>query len=207
MDWKKLFGLAKNQAKQVNVDELAIQLGFAEETITVIKKAANTNLRPFYQKDLYSDSAEKVIGISFNTTKDSAEGILYKLQSELKPLDCLAFINERGNNSTSVSIVKGNDQFDILEIQQTNGENYDISNDEVVFKLKEWHKRYSFTIIGADHDWVEVDFDEFPRNNDLQPFVKELYELCPDIVDQGPGSIEGFIEELKVYRKLVLWWD
>jgi len=207
MGWKKIFGFAKSQAKQVNVDELAIQLGFTEETITVIKKAANTDLRPFYRKDLYSEVADKAIGISFNTKEDTAERLLHKLQTELKPLDCLAFINERGSNSTSVSIVKGNDQFDILKIQQTNGENYDISNDEVVFKLKEWHRRYPFTIIGADFDWVEVDFSEFPTNNDLQPFAKELYEFCPDIVDQGTESIDGFIEELKEYRKLVLWWD
>ncbi|MEH7884350.1 DUF4253 domain-containing protein [Bacillus sp. JJ1609] len=41
----------------------------------------------------------------------------------------------------------------------------------------------------------------------MQPFVKELYEFCPDIIDQGTGNIEGFIEDLKEFRKLVLWWD
>ncbi|MEH7884351.1 DUF4253 domain-containing protein [Bacillus sp. JJ1609] len=150
MGWKKIFGFAKSQAKQVNVEELAIQLGFTEEMIKVIKKAANTDLRPFYWKDLYSEVDDKAIGISFNTKEDTAERLLHKLQTELKPMGCLAFINERGNNSTSVGIVIGDDQFEILKFQQTNGENYDISNGDVVFKLKEWHKRYSFTIIGAD---------------------------------------------------------
>ncbi|WP_423410151.1 DUF4253 domain-containing protein [Heyndrickxia sp. MSNUG] len=207
MGWKNIFSFTKSQAKKVNAEELAIQSGFTEEVIIVIKRIAKTDLRSFYSKDLYSEGAAKAIGLFFNTKEETAEGQLYKLQTELKPLGALAFITERENKKASVAIVMGNDQFDILKIQQTNGENYDISNNDVVVKLKEWHKRYCFTIIGADYDWVEVDFSEFPTSNDLRPFAKELYEFCPDIVDQGTGSIDGFIEELKEYRRLVLWWD
>lgn len=207
MGWKKLFSFAKNEAKQVTAEELVIQTGFKEEVIKVIKRAANTDLRPFYNKDLYSEGAAKAIGLSFNTKEETAEGLLYKLQTELKPFGALAFITERENKKASIAIVIGNDQFDILKIQQTNGENYDISNFDVIVKLKEWHKRYSFSIIGADHDWVEADFIELPNSKDLKSFAKEIYRFCPDIVDQGTGSLEGLIEELEESKKLFLWWD
>ncbi|MEH7443509.1 DUF4253 domain-containing protein [Bacillus sp. JJ1122] len=207
MGWKELFSFAKNEAKQVNAEELAVQSGFVEEVIKVIKSAANTDIQPFYYKDLHSEGAAKAIGLSFNTKEETAEGQLYKLKTELKPLGALAFITERKNKTASVAIVMGNDQFDIIKIQQTNGENYDISNIEVIVKLKEWHNRYSFTIIGANHDWVEADFIELPNSKDLKSFAKEIYQFCPDIVDQGTGSLEGLIEELEESKKLFLWWD
>lgn len=207
MVWKKLFSFAKNEAKQVNAEELAIQSGFTEEVIIVIKRIAKTDLRPFYSKDLYSEGAAKAIGLFFNTKEETAEGQLFKLQTELKPLGALAFITEREDKKASVAIVMWNDQFDILKIQQTNGENYDISNNDVVVKLKEWHNRYSFTIIGADHDWVEANFIELPISNDLKSFAKEIYQFCPDIVDQGTGSLEDLIEELEESKKLFFWWD
>nr|WP_286180780.1 DUF4253 domain-containing protein [Bacillus sp. ISL-37] len=106
-----------------------------------------------------------------------------------------------------ISIIPGTDKFDILRIQQTNGNNYDISNERVISKLKEWYRRYPFIIIGADYDWVEANFEVFPEGKALKAFAKEIYKFCPDLVEQGSGSINGLIEEMEETRKLYLWWD
>jgi len=38
-------------------------------------------------------------------------------------------------------------------------------------------------------------------------FAKEMYKVCPDIVDQGTGSIEALAEEMKKTKRLFFWWD
>lgn len=204
MDWKKLFGFGKSR-DQVDINEMAIQLGLSEEHLTIIKGIANTKLEPFYQYDMESNSADKTIGISFKTNEANAENQVSKLNAKLKPIGYQGFICDHDHKK--VGIIKGTDQFNILRVQQTNGDNYDISNEDVISKLMEWNKRYPYTIIGADYDWMEANFEVLPTNKEFSAFATELYKFCPDIVDQGSGSIKDLIEEMKETRKLYLWWD
>lgn len=206
MEWKKLFSFGMDKDRRENGDEMALRLGFSQDILNIIKRIANTDLQTFYQKDLYSEGTATAAGIFFTSNEDAVDEILLKLQTELKPFGCLAFISERGSKKASVAIVKGHDQFDILRIQQTNGENYDISNNKVIYTLKEMHKQYPFTILGAGHDWAEVKFIELPKNNDIL-LLKNVYEFCPDIADQGTENIEDLIEEMKKTRKMFFWWD
>jgi hypothetical protein len=37
--------------------------------------------------------------------------------------------------------------------------------------------------------------------------AQHLYEFCPDIVDQGCGSVDALADELAMTGRLVLWWD
>lgn len=207
MVWKKLFGRGKGRVSHEDITNLAIQLGFTENALTVIKRAANTDLLPFYQNDLYSEGTTTAVGVSLQMNENEAETLVLNLQAELEPLGLFAFICERNGKKSRVGIIKGMDQFDILKTQQTNGDNYDISNEDVISKLREWHQKYPFTIVGADHDWVEAIFREYPASKDIKIFAKEMYKFCPDIVDQGAGTIAGLIEELNETRRLYLWWD
>lgn len=207
MEWKKLFSFGMGKTRQENEEEMAKRLGVSQDILVNIKKIASADLQTFYQNDLYSEGTAIAAGISFKSNDDAVDEILLKLQTELKPFGCLAFISERESKKASVAIVKSLDQFDILKIQQTNGENYDISNNKVIYTLKEWHKQYPFTILGAGHDWAEVEFIEMPQNNDILLLAKNVYEFCPDIVDQGTESIEVLIEEMKKTRKMFFWWD
>jgi len=71
--------------------------------------------------------------------------------------------------------------------------------------LKEWEEYSSFDILGADNDWVELEFKSLPR--DLKAFAEEVYDFCPDAVDQGPGSVKGLIKDIIRTKRLFLWWD
>ena len=41
----------------------------------------------------------------------------------------------------------------------------------------------------------------------MDPFAKEVYTFCPDVVDQGVGSIEALEEAIKEMHGVWLWWD
>nr|WP_251009471.1 DUF4253 domain-containing protein [Bacillus sp. ISL-39] len=120
-------------------------------------------------------------------------------------INYLAFICD--SEREKIGIIPGSDQFEILQLQQTNGDNYNISNERVISKLREWHSSHPITVIGADYDWVEANFDVLPEGKELKTLAREIAEFCPDIVEQGTGSVNGLIEAITETKKMDLWWD
>lgn len=101
--------------------------------------------------------------------------------------------------------IKTDDKFDILRAFETDGINYDITNDDIINRLLEWDKLHGVTIEGVALDFVDVQFKYITK--DLGEFAKELYEFCPDCVDQGLGSLDELEECLDMFHRAFLWWD
>lgn len=201
MNWKRLISFVRNKENEFKMD----QSGISQEALTIVKGNTNGRLLPFYKKDIYTEKSVEVAGICVAVKPEEADQLVLTLREELEPINYLAFICD--SDREKIGIIPGSEQFDILKLQQTNGDNYDISNERVISKLKEWNRSYPFIIIGADYDWVEANFEVFPEGDDLKAFAKKIYKFCPDIVEQGSGSINGLIEEMRETRKLYLWWD
>lgn len=104
-----------------------------------------------------------------------------------------------------VSLIKSRDQYDIIRYSGTDGINYNLMTDDIIKKLKEWEVNYPFEIIGAGHDFVEVRIID--KDQDLSELAQEAYDFCPDVEDQGAGSVEALEEEMESLRMLFLWWD
>ena len=129
-------------------------------------------------------------GIVVSVPEDKADNILVALRHRLQPLHYMAFVVEMNSalKVYKIGVLKGTDQYEILRIMHTDGDDYDISNQDVIDWLKELEKKAPFDIIGADSDWVEIQFKTVPH--DLKTIVKEVYDFCPDAVEQGPGSVD-----------------
>jgi hypothetical protein len=207
MDWRKLFGFGRNKDIQTIHDDTALELGFTSDILTLIKQRVPSTLKPLNKNDLYEDGPSVQVGISFKVDEEEAENLVLTLQSEIVEKGYLVFICEKDNKNTYIGMMQGYDQFEILKVQQTNGDNYDISNEMVLSKMREWNHRFPFTIVGANFDWVEANFNRSHSGQELKKLAKEIYKFCPDVVDQGTGSIEELIEEMKQTGKLYLWWD
>jgi len=41
----------------------------------------------------------------------------------------------------------------------------------------------------------------------LKSLSHEMYEFCPDVVDQGAGSVEELERGIKLTNSFYLWWD
>jgi hypothetical protein len=37
--------------------------------------------------------------------------------------------------------------------------------------------------------------------------AEEIYSMCPDVVDQGTGTVEELAREMKESKLLYFWWD
>lgn len=99
-----------------------------------------------------------------------------------------------------------NDMFAPLIEAETNGDNYDISMEDIIARLKKWQKLSSFSISDVDYNTVTLNFDTLPK--DIKAFVQDAYDLCPDLVQNDEETDLPKLEaQLPKTKKLMLWWD
>lgn len=205
---KKLF--SKNET------DLLSQNGIKKETLADLKQSIKTKFSQYETSDpgyMIGEDGEiirtdlvKEKGISFNLLEEDSEKILFRFREKLKSKGYLMFLSHVGFESPStISIIPSHNKFDILRLQKTDGINYDVENEDVINKLKEWDKQYGIDIVGADYDWVDLIL--LKQIEDVPKLAKEVYSFCPDVVDQGVGTIEELEKILKEHNRVYLWWD
>lgn len=91
----------------------------------------------------------------------------------------------------------------ILRYEQTDGANYDITTDSIISTIASWDLQ--LTVIGASSDWMEAIIGKDVR--DWHALAEKVYAFCPDVVDQGTGTVEALAEHMEQTRSLYLWWD
>ncbi len=189
-----------------HAEEVARQIGFDRQVLIIVKEETLERIQRLTGYD-ENDDPVMVNGISADVPEDLSAHILMKVSARLKTLRYMAFVVSMndGFKRETIGVIKGADQYEILRIMRTNGGQYDILNEDVVGRLKDWEKSFSFEIVGADNDWVEIEFKTLPK--DLAAFADEVYDFCPDAVDQGPGSVSGLVKDIQTTRRLFLWWD
>jgi len=176
-------------------------LGFTRDVLAKIEAAADAPLEPL------TDWEGVMTGVQARAAEGEIKNMRESLGEELLPLGFLAFQSEMGfgMGPDKLGVVRGRDHYDILRAVQTDGANYDILNEDIIAKLKEWEKQCEFEIVGAGGDWLEGRFVKMPRNMDA--FAAEVYEFCPDVVEQGAGDVHALAVEMALENSLYLWWD
>ncbi len=182
-------------------ESLAQQVGFETDALLAVKQETTNALAAL------KDPEGKTIGVQSDVAQDEATDIVGALRRTLEPMGYLAFQSEMnfGSEPDRIGIIKSTDQYDILRSRQTDGINYGLTNEAVVAKLQEWEAKSAFQIIGADFDWVEVEFETVPE--DIDAFAREVYDFCPDTVDQGVESVQALGTAIEKEKTLFLWWD
>jgi len=74
----------------------------------------------------------------------------------------------------------------------------------LISKLRKYHRQCGIRIWQAETDTIQFTLDRAPR--DPAVFAEDLYEFCPDIVDQGCETVEA-LEEIVQHLRIFLWWD
>lgn len=191
--------LQPQRARIVNLDAAAERL--SEVSGAPIR---NYSTRDF-GRDRYPDARSVVVP---NT---KAREILQQVRSELGP-GLVAFIgttqwlgDEQHADGEEIVVARGNSQFDTLRVAKSDAVNYDMVTDDLIKKLTEYDRDYGIDIFHAETDTIEFRFSKLPA--DLPGFCKDLYEFCPDIVDQGVGTVEALESEIRKTQEVFLWWD
>jgi hypothetical protein len=189
-----------------HAEALAKALKFDRRVFIVVKEETQGNIHRLVG---YDESDYQIIapGITVSVPKDKTDRILASLRKKLIPLAYLPFVVEKnsGLKVDKIGIIKGTDQYEMLRIMHTDGEEDDVSNQDIIDRLKEWERIASFDIIGVGSDWVEIEFTVLPK--DMKTFAEELNEFCPDAIEQGTGTIKELIKEIKRTNRLFLLWN
>lgn len=77
-----------------------------------------------------------------------------------------------------------------------------------VAALRGWHERYGAVPVGLNHGTMNVLVERRPSSRDeAVELALDQYAYCPDVVEQGAGTIENLAATLMVSDWWYFWWD
>jgi hypothetical protein len=213
-----LGGCGQSPKLSDNDKMLVSDLGFDSELVAMLRtmtdssfsKASGNPDSELSFKDSMNYSAfisKNIVGISVRETPNNALAMVSKLRQDFEKKGYFIYISESnfGYSPDEVTVLKTNDKFDLLRFEGSNGINYDIFVEDVIAKLTIWDKNYGLDFIGVGFDFIQAGYTTLPQN--INEYAQELYEFCPDIVDQGVGTVEALEKEIVNSGQLYLWWD
>ena len=116
------------------------------------------------------------------------------------------FISEFSGKGYYVAIVgKTADPYQIMKYAGTSGANYDIDTTDIIAKFKKWDKAFGLKPVSIGSDFCEGEISN--KNIDYGKLAAEVYEFCPDVVEQGTETVERLEKEIKETGRILLWWD
>jgi ankyrin repeat protein len=158
--------------------------------------------------DTEADEDSHLVGcVSFRVASEAGGKILKEHHDRLLKRGLFLFRHDQGfsTGKDQIALLPTNDWREVLLGMQTNGANYELMPKDIVKWLENLEKEQPFRLTGAAFDWCEGDFIG-PIKNSRQ-LAKKMYEFCPDIVDQGVGSVASLAKELNKSQKFYFWWD
>lgn len=180
-----------------------------EEAMVLLASRTGREVRPFATVDF---GRERQAGcVSALIADGDGERLLRATRSALPP-GLVAFLGTRSGAAgppedriVELVVGPGESQLDILRLAQTSAPNYDRSTDDLIARLAAIDARYGITLLRAESDTVTFELRTQP--DDVRAFADEIYALCPDVVDQGVGSVAELAEMIEITERVYLWWD
>ncbi len=145
-------------------------------------------------------------GVAFKVHPDSTTARIEALAERIRPEGYSIYRSRMGFDGEPDEVcVLMTQQMDmaILRYEQTDGINYEITTDSLIQVLEAWDLQ--LTVIGASSDWMDANIGN--PVSDWNVLARQVYAFCPDVVDQGTGTVEALAEEMRRAKTLYLWWD
>jgi hypothetical protein len=77
-----------------------------------------------------------------------------------------------------------------------------------VAALRRWDERFGLEVVAMGPDRIDLKIANPPQDQDmLLATAREIYRYCPDIVDQGAGSLADLAATMISGSSWTLWWD
>jgi Domain of unknown function (DUF4253) len=147
-------------------------------------------------------------GVSFDVPRKKAEALLLNAHTDFLSRGFYLFRYDENfdiqGRPDKVGLLPTTDFYAVIAVMQTNGDNYSIGTDGVIAWMKELQQEQPFILTGIGFDYLEGRFTGPVK--DPEALAKRMYQFCPDVVDQGAGSIDALEKELQK-GTLYFWWD
>jgi hypothetical protein len=176
--------------------------------VRTLERLTGATAQPLVGRDSL-DEPVPTAGKSVAVPQELADALLAQAQPAFRARGFLLLRHERNygvrNALDQVALLPTRDQFEALTLMGTNGANYDRSTADIVAWLRDLERDQPFVLTGAGFDFVEGRFTGAVRDPDA--LARRVYNFCPDVVDQGTGTVAALSAELRRERTLYCWWD
>jgi len=189
-----------------NEKQLCYNAKLSEEDGLFLKKLTKRPIE-ILRFDREFSKIEKPDAIGSWTTTPSEENAIKIVLDNLdyfKKQGKYIFISEVGFKIGLTGVTS--DPYKLMEYAETNGVNYNIETKDIIEKYKKWDKEFGIIPIGIGFDFCECKIKN-TKDIDFKKLANEVYEFCPDAVDQGTETVEALEEEIKRTGIIFLWWD
>lgn len=194
---------------------LAQNIGFSTEVMLLLRMKTDAPFQHFFVEDgpiWVNDSvvghADRFVdGLLVDVSFGLADSILYELSDLFWERGYHVFrtVDNFGNGPDQLGILQTNDPFEVLQVVGTEGLNYGYDQMWVMAYARKIFQKHPFHISGAGREWMEAMLLEPP--SDYLEFARELASTCPDLVEDGTGTVEQLAQEIQESGLFYLWWD
>lgn len=179
--------------------------GLHPDTGIFLKKLTKRPIEKLVFED-YDTETNKPSGISSLTTEEEARNIIKQYREEFISKGQFIYICDIPGNGFQVGILNSiTDPYEIMKLAETNGANYDIQSAEIIEQCKKWDAAFGIRPFAIGFDFCECEIVN--KEIDYNKLAAEIYQFCPDVVDQGTETVDALEEELKKTGSIFLWWD
>ncbi|HEX5723994.1 MAG TPA: DUF4253 domain-containing protein [Longimicrobiaceae bacterium] len=186
--------------------EIGRSAGFPDAAVELLKSAADGWLSRLRGVTAGGEEYDAP-GLTIEVMRGRAAEVRRRLRERLGP-GYLVFETKPGflpGTPLHVSVLLGTDQLQIPLTLGTSGANYGVTPRDVAERLRRWDAQYGLTINGAGDDWLEAEFHREPP--DMLDFAQEVWEFCPDVVEQGTTTLDAAAAEMARENRVYLWWE
>lgn len=192
-------------------DLTSIEIGYCNkaglhpDTGIFLKKRTKRPIEKLVFED-YDTETNKPSGICSLTTEEEARSIIKQYRDDFISKDQFIYICDIPGNGFQVGILNGiTDPYEIMKLAETNGANYDIQSAEIIEQYKKWDTAFGIRPFAIGFDFCECEI--INKDIDYKKLATEIYQFCPDVVDQGTETLGALEEELRRTGSIFLWWD
>jgi hypothetical protein len=97
------------------------------------------------------------------------------------------------------------DKYAVLTACGTDGGTCNLSTQKIIAWMRKLDKKCPFVLTGCGRDFLAGRFLNPVKN--ANKLAKSIHEFCPDIVDQGCGTVTRLADELERTQRFTFWWD
>lgn len=204
-----------NLSQNVEIDDPETEQDVVKSIskITHLTPEENSVIR--YKQDSvgswYNQYDSIVPGVKFKSVKENiAYEIIDRYFDKVKQSGNYLYLtnldfDESFSSHYDVIIAPISNQLDLIKFVGTEPVNYGLSNQDVIEWFRQKEAEFDFDIIVADVSRIETKLKTNPTS--FEKLGKEIYDFCPDVIDQGHEDMNELINYLKSTKHMWFWWD
>lgn len=128
--------------------------------------------------------------------------------SSKMPSVAIDWSNEKPFDKVVIALIPTSDWTEVPAYMKFGGYNDCPASEWHVAALRHWRDLYGVQLVGVSHDTLDLRIARRPETREeAAAQAIAIYNYCPDVVDQGSGSVSELARDILNQNWWYLWWD